>query len=76
MTGVLAQAKEHGVRTALLSNSWGFDYDRVGWDALFDVVVISGEVGLRKPDEEIYLLTAQRLGVEPSRAMSRGRIRK
>lgn len=69
MTGVLAQAKALGVRTALLSNSWGFDYDRVGWDALFDVVVISGEVGLRKPDADIYLLTAGRLGVEPSRCV-------
>lgn len=66
MSGVLARAKELGLRTALLSNSWGFDYDRVGWDALFDVVVISGEVGMRKPDAEIYLLTAERLGVDPS----------
>lgn len=69
MAAVLARARELGVRTALLSNSWGFDYDRTGWDALFDVVVISGEVGLRKPDPAIYRLTAERLGVEPARCV-------
>lgn len=65
MFGVLRNARRHGLRTALLSNSWGSEYDRRGWDELFDAVVISGEVGLRKPDREIYLLTARRLGVHP-----------
>jgi len=65
MYGVLRRAREHGLRTALLSNSWGADYERDGWDDLFDAVVISGEVGLRKPDAEIYLLTADRLGIDP-----------
>jgi HAD superfamily hydrolase (TIGR01509 family) len=32
---------------------------------MFDVVVISGEVGMRKPDAEIYRLTADRLGLDP-----------
>ncbi len=32
---------------------------------LFDVIVDSSEVGLRKPDRQIYELTAQRLGVKP-----------
>jgi epoxide hydrolase-like predicted phosphatase len=32
---------------------------------LFDVVVISAEVGLHKPQPEIYRLAAERLGVEP-----------
>jgi len=36
------------------------------FDELFDQVVISGEVGLRKPQPEIYLLAAERLRVEPS----------
>jgi len=65
MTDVLRRARKHGLRTALLSNSWGFDYPRDGWDDLFDTVVISGEVGLRKPDPEIYRLAAKRLGVPP-----------
>ncbi len=32
-------------------------------DELFDVVVDSAEVGVRKPDPAIYALTAERLGV-------------
>ena len=31
----------------------------------FDVVVISSEIGFAKPDEEAYLITAERLGVTP-----------
>lgn len=65
MTGVLVTAKRHGLRTALLSNSWGGQYDRSDWAGLFDAVVISGEVGLRKPDAEIFLLTARRMGLRP-----------
>ncbi|MDQ3158631.1 MAG: HAD family phosphatase [bacterium] len=31
----------------------------------FDVIVVSADVGMIKPDAEIYKLTAERLGVEP-----------
>ena len=66
MVGVVRRVRQAGLKTALLSNSWGMDYPREGWDELFDVTVISGEVGMRKPDPEIYLLCAERLGVAPS----------
>ncbi|HEX8104043.1 MAG TPA: HAD family phosphatase [Solirubrobacteraceae bacterium] len=57
-------ARAAGVRTGLLSNSWGdHRYDREQFPALFDVTVISGEVGLRKPDPAIYELAAERLGL-------------
>jgi epoxide hydrolase-like predicted phosphatase len=65
MVEAVRAARVAGVRTGLLSNSWGLDYPREDWDALFDVVVISGEVGLRKPDPAIYTLAAQRLGLRP-----------
>lgn len=65
MIDVLRTARAAGLRTGLLSNSWGLDYDRDGWDTLFDAVVISGEVGLRKPDPAIYALAAQRLALPP-----------
>ena len=65
MGRVVLRAREHGLRTALLSNSWGLEYPREEWAAMFDLTVISGEVGLRKPDPEIYLLAASRLGVRP-----------
>ena len=65
MLDVVRAARTTGVRTGLLSNSWGLDYPREGWDTLFDAVVISGEVGLRKPDPAIYRLAAERLGLPP-----------
>lgn len=33
---------------------------------LFDAVVLSGEEGMTKPNPEIFVLAAERLGVEPS----------
>lgn len=63
MVEVVRRARGHGLRTGLLSNSWGLDYPRDGWDGLFDAVVISGEVGMRKPEEGIYRLVAERLGL-------------
>lgn len=65
MNSLVVRARRHGIRTALLSNSWGNTYPRDGWDDMFDVVVISGEVGLRKPEPEIFDLTCQRLQVVP-----------
>lgn len=65
MFDVLRRAKASGLKTGLLSNSWANSYERDGWDDLFDAVVISGEVGLRKPDPEIFLLIARQLGVPP-----------
>lgn len=66
MIEVLHAARRHGLKTGLLSNSWGFDYPREDWAELFDVTVISGEVGMRKPDPEIYLHTVGLLDLEPA----------
>lgn len=53
-----------GVRTGLLSNSWGFSpYPMDRLEERFDDIVLSGAVGLRKPDAAIYHLAARRLGV-------------
>ena len=66
MLAAVASARAAGVRTALLSNSWGEDgYPRQRFPELFDAVVISGEVGVRKPDPAIYALAAERLGLPP-----------
>ena len=65
LEGVRA-ARRAGVRTGMLSNSWGDErYDREQLAELFDAWVISGEVGLRKPDPAIYTLAAERLEVAP-----------
>ena len=62
--------KAGGFKTALLSNSWGMaGYPRELLAELFDVVVISGEVGLRKPDPAIFQMTAERLGVPADRSL-------
>jgi epoxide hydrolase-like predicted phosphatase len=63
MTSLVTRARAAGVRTALLSNSWGHDYDRTQWREMFDAVVISGEVGLRKPEPAIFEVTLQRIGL-------------
>lgn len=61
--------RDNGVRTALLSNSWGNSYPWHLLDGLFETAVVSGEVGLRKPDPEIYLLTLRRLDLRPEQAV-------
>jgi epoxide hydrolase-like predicted phosphatase len=66
MVGAVRAAKTGGLRTGLISNSWGLGiYDRAPID-LFDETVISGDVGLHKPQPEIYELACERLGVEAS----------
>ncbi|MCW3017505.1 MAG: haloacid dehalogenase [Solirubrobacterales bacterium] len=53
-----------GVKTGLLSNSWGAStYPADTLDKLFDVLVISGELGVRKPDVAIYETAIQRMGL-------------
>lgn len=66
MSALVRRARAHGIRTALLSNSWGNSYPRDTWDGMFDDLVISGEVGLRKPEPEIYRLAAERLRLDPA----------
>jgi putative hydrolase of the HAD superfamily len=66
MLAGVAAARRAGVRTGLLSNSWGEGrYDRARFPELFDVTVVSGEIGMRKPDPAIYALAAERLGLPP-----------
>jgi epoxide hydrolase-like predicted phosphatase len=69
MVEAVRRAKAAGLSTALLSNSWGNEYPREGWAELFDAVVISGEVGMRKPEPEIFALTARRLELAPERCV-------
>lgn len=60
-------------RTALLSNAWP---DARTWFsvhpeivAAFEMMVISGEEGVAKPDPEIYRRTLERLNVAPAEAV-------
>ena len=66
----VAAIRRAGVPVGVLSNSWGtrpYDpYAAADLPSLADVVVISHEVGLRKPDPAIYRLAAERLGLPPA----------
>ncbi len=70
MVDAVRQARAAGIRTGLVSNSMGAGrYERSTFPELFDGVVISGEVGLHKPQPEIYRLACERLGIEPAAAV-------
>jgi putative hydrolase of the HAD superfamily len=70
MVAAVRAARAGGVHTGLVSNSWSTShYDRDLLAQLFDIAVISAEVGLHKPQPEIYLLASQRLRVEPGRCV-------
>jgi putative hydrolase of the HAD superfamily len=69
LVDAVAAAHARGISTGLISNSWGLGiYDRAPTE-LFDATVISADVGLHKPQPEIYLLACERLGVEPAQAV-------
>jgi epoxide hydrolase-like predicted phosphatase len=64
MIDALRRARGHGLRTGLLSNSWGTHrYPHHLFGELFDITVISGEEGMRKPDTEIYELAIERMAL-------------
>src|SRR5216684_70008 len=63
-------AHDAGVRTGLVSNSWGVQrYPHDLFSQLFNGVVISGEEGIRKPAGRMYELGAERAGVPAKRCV-------
>jgi epoxide hydrolase-like predicted phosphatase len=70
MIAAVRAARAAGIQTGLISNSWGTRrYPMDLLSDLFDGVVISGEVGMRKPAPEMYVLGAERIGVAPERCV-------
>ncbi|MBC7263883.1 MAG: HAD-IA family hydrolase, partial [Chloroflexi bacterium] len=71
MVALLRQLRSN-YKIALLSNATpaleGL-LERYGIANLFDVVINSSRVGLRKPDLRIYALTAERLGLRPEECL-------
>jgi epoxide hydrolase-like predicted phosphatase len=67
MLEAVRRSRAAGIGTGLISNSWGdgLAYDPALLDELFDAVVISGDVGMHKPEPEIFHLGAERIGVAP-----------
>lgn len=70
---VAREARDAGVRVALLSNSLGREpYDPYAGYYLggnFDAVILSAEHGIRKPDPAIFRLALDRLGVPPGQCV-------
>jgi putative hydrolase of the HAD superfamily len=56
-------------KTALLSNAWSnareIFVQKLGLDKIADILVISAEEGLAKPDIRIFQITAERLNIQP-----------
>jgi putative hydrolase of the HAD superfamily len=65
--------KAGGMPIALLTNNvaeWGDNWrSTIPVDELFEIVVDSSAVRLRKPDPAIYVLTCERIGVAPEAAV-------
>ena len=69
MVNLVRRIRRAGVRTALLSNSWGEHYPEHLWIGAFDTMVVSGRVGIRKPDAEIFRHTADLLKLRPEQCV-------
>jgi putative hydrolase of the HAD superfamily len=71
MADAITRARRAGIRVGVITNSWGTaPYDPYAAHQLhqrFDAVVISSQVGLRKPEPAIYRLAAEELAVAPER---------
>lgn len=70
--GVMAlidRLRETGPRLALASSGDGdkvaFSLQALGLDGVFEVIVTGDDITLSKPDPEIYVTTARRLGIDP-----------
>jgi putative hydrolase of the HAD superfamily len=66
MLDLMRELRGRGLRTAILTNNvreWEELWrSKLPLDEIFEVIVDSGWVGMRKPQPEIYLLTVDRLG--------------
>jgi putative hydrolase of the HAD superfamily len=70
MVEAVRRAHDAGVRTALVSNSWGVHrYPHDLFAEIFDGVVISAEERMRKPSRRMYELGAERAGVPANRCV-------
>jgi putative hydrolase of the HAD superfamily len=67
MVTAIGAIRDHGLKTAALTNNWADDPARDNRDRpiadWFDVVVESSVEGLRKPDPRIYRVVCERLDV-------------
>lgn len=68
----IAMLRERGAGIALVSNCSNATrqiVDRLGFEQLFDAVILSFELGVRKPDPGIYEAALDGLGADPADAL-------
>lgn len=65
MCALVDEVRNAGHRTALVSNSWGDLRYADEVRGSFDAIVLSGEIGIRKPDPRIFVEAAKQIGVAP-----------
>lgn len=78
MVEALRRVKKAGLKTAMLTNNWvpldDRDADIVAPERdavleLFDVIIESSKVGVRKPDPRFYEMACEQLGITPDEAV-------
>jgi HAD superfamily hydrolase (TIGR01509 family) len=73
---LLESLRDRGLKTALVANSWPdpgrilrADAEALGLAAHLDAMVFSSDIGVRKPQPEIFRRACHELGVEPAAAL-------
>jgi HAD superfamily hydrolase (TIGR01509 family) len=73
---LLDSLRERGMKTGLVANSWPdagrvlrADVEELDLTGRFDVIVFSEEIGVSKPQPEIFQYALDQLGVEPENAV-------
>ena len=69
---MLKALKDKGIKTALISNCYYEEREAIKSSELyplFDTVCMSCEVKIKKPDDKIFMLCAERLGVRPEECL-------
>ncbi len=66
---MLKELKNRGYYTGVITNGPSYlqnhKMDTSGLRPLLDIVVVSGDVGVHKPDPALFIYTAEKLGVAP-----------
>lgn len=67
---MLKGLKKDGYKVALITNGrHELQYSKLtltGLRYIFDEIIVSGDVGVEKPDKEIFLIMCEKLGVKPN----------
>lgn len=72
MSRLVEDVKASGRKVAVLSNTFPASAEAIrvrGWYEPFDVVLLSSDEGMAKPDEDFYVLALKRLNIKPEEAL-------